>query len=605
MVAFLSISSVSASDYTPLYPLSGNIRGLTLLIDFPDVNCSITKQDIDDMLNQTGYTGYENSCSVKDYFYRCSGGELTYTNAVADYYTAPNNKSYYDDNSSFYDNQARTDALIKDALEELESNGFDFSTLTVDSENNVLGLSVLYEGNPSYQSRGLYPHVTDYASIQVGGVNFKTYLISNIGIDDLEIGTFIHETGHSLCKWPDNYYYLSANAQLYQGTGGFDIMSTHAYKNPPPPNPLLRNIISGWGTAISLNDYPDGSRISVTPNSVDSYVFRKSPDSTDFYMIESLDNQQEYTSMPGSGLAIYYVDELARRIPVELIEADGLKEIYNNINEGEPQDLFYEGNNNSFTPYTTPSTTKYHDSSYGIPLHITQINSSGTEFTYHGTLLGMPEDLSLVNDGANIKLTWDNVTGASEYEVSIDDSSYVSTGLNTYYTIDNTSSHKIKVRAKDAYGRISNTAQAVGIKYGDINEDGQITIADKNLLTDYLLDPTQTPLTNEQLIAADVNGDSLIDSLDCTNINMYANGIISEFPGGRRLKLVIYGDLSGDGLVTEEDIEPTYWNWSQDVWDSRQKVAADVNGNGVVDFDDLTAIDRYISGVFLIFPYNI
>lgn len=71
-------------------PIQGNVKGLALLINFPDQKSSISKTEIENMLNQTGYTGYGNNGSVRDYFYSVSGGKLTYTNYVTEFYTAKN-----------------------------------------------------------------------------------------------------------------------------------------------------------------------------------------------------------------------------------------------------------------------------------------------------------------------------------------------------------------------------------------------------------------------------------------------------------------------------------------------------------------------------------
>ncbi len=597
LIFFVCSPTVFALDYTPLYPISGDISGLTLLIDFPDVNCNVSRQNIDNMLNQTGYTGYGNHGSVKDYFYRYSGGTLNYTNKVAEYYTTANNKSYYDSDTSFSDCKERTDGLIEEALQALADSGFDFSTLTVDSNNNVLSFNILYEGNPSYSYRGLWPHAEYNYSYQIGGVNFTCYQLSNIASNDLSIGTFIHETGHALCKWPDIYFqYMGVT---YRGTGIFDVMSYNNDKNPQPPNPFLRNIISGWGNAISLNDYAEGSRISVSPNSLDSYMFRKSPDSTDYFMIESINNQQEgYTALPGSGLLIYHVSE-SGLIPVYLEEADGNSDIKFCLNLGEQDDIFCAGNNDSFGPYTNPNSDD-HDAE-GTPLYITQINSAGTEFTYHGSFLGKPENLSFANDDSNVKLIWGSVTGASDYEVSIDNNAYASTGLNTFYTLNDTGKHSFKIRTKDTYGRISNATQAIGIKCGDVNSDGLVTFEDKVLTANYTLNPEVNVLTNEQLIAADVDNSGEVDALDCAIILQYASGVISNLPAGR-IKLILYGDLNGDGSVTEADIDSSYWNWEVDVLNSQQKIAADVNFNGQVDYEDFGIISRYVSGSNIIYP---
>ena len=73
------------------------MTGLCLLIRFPDVAETITRQQIDDFCNQPGYTGFSNNGSVYDYFVHASDGMLQYRNLVTAYYTAANNRAHYTD----------------------------------------------------------------------------------------------------------------------------------------------------------------------------------------------------------------------------------------------------------------------------------------------------------------------------------------------------------------------------------------------------------------------------------------------------------------------------------------------------------------------------
>ena len=50
----------------------GNYVGLCLLVEFPDVPHTISRQEVDHFCNQTGYTGFGNNGSVRDYFYEVS-----------------------------------------------------------------------------------------------------------------------------------------------------------------------------------------------------------------------------------------------------------------------------------------------------------------------------------------------------------------------------------------------------------------------------------------------------------------------------------------------------------------------------------------------------
>ena len=71
-------------------------------------------------------------------------------------------------------------------------------------------------------------------------------------------------------------------------------------------------------------------------------------------------------------------------------------------------------------------------------------------------------------------------------------------------------------------------ADTTKIMTGDVNQDGQITSTDLDLITNVLL--KKATLTVQQNKAADVNGDGVITSLDLALINSYLNGTITEFP---------------------------------------------------------------------------
>jgi hypothetical protein len=80
-------------------------------------------------------------------------------------------------------------------------------------------------------------------------------------------------------------------------------------KNPLPIDPYMRNIISGFGTATPINDVTSITTFTVTPNSLDSYIYRKPNCTNEYFMIESIAKTGRRAGMPGSGLLIWHVDE--------------------------------------------------------------------------------------------------------------------------------------------------------------------------------------------------------------------------------------------------------------------------------------------------------
>lgn len=374
-----SASSLSA-------PPPRNVIGLTILIDFPDVTSSISKTDIDNMFNKVGYTGYGNNGSIRDYFYDVSGGKLTYTNTITGFYRAKKPKSYYDSGSDY----SRALELAYEALSWLDSTGFDFSTLTTNSQKYVLAVNFLYAGDIAQNwGKGIWPHQGWLPYIfTADGVKVQMYQMSEIG-KDLSIYTICHENGHLVCDYPDLYDYDGDSF----GCGNYSLMSGSAnYKNPAPPDPYCRNIISGWNSIVDLNNYPKGSTITTYSDPMATHtVYRwKGSNPNEYFLIENIKKAGRYSNMPDEGLLIWHVDEkglndynqmtASRHYQVSVEQADGLFQLEKNINLGRSGDLFRSGYKTAFNDTTTPNSKWWNGTSSG--LKISNIGPVGTSLTF-------------------------------------------------------------------------------------------------------------------------------------------------------------------------------------------------------------------------------
>ena len=139
-----SAEMTDAEPAPPQRPTVGDFVGLCLLIDFPDVPRTISREEVEAFCNRQGYNNFGNKGSVHDYFFDNSGGRLRYTNIVAPYYTAQHNRRHYTDETQPY--PLRTRELIKEALDSLKAQDFDFSPLTVDAAGFVYATNVFYAG---------------------------------------------------------------------------------------------------------------------------------------------------------------------------------------------------------------------------------------------------------------------------------------------------------------------------------------------------------------------------------------------------------------------------------------------------------------------------
>ena len=134
--------------------------------------------------------------------------------------------------------------------------------------------------------------------------------------------------------------------------------------------------------------------------------------------------------------------------------------------------------------------------------------------------------------------------------------------------------------------------------YGDINDDGKLTMADLALLSKYMSDDYNITLTTQQLKNADINGDGIINYIDELFLSRYFADW-KEYKGlpdnPIKTEYVLYGDLNSDGEITEEDstLLSNYLNNNTKISDQALK-NSDVNGDGKVNIIDLGLLQMYI-----------
>jgi M6 family metalloprotease-like protein len=355
----------------------GTFVGLTLLIDFADHPATITREQVEAFCNEPGYNGFGNNGSVRDYFYDVSDGKLEYTNFVAPYYRARHNRDYYTDRQVPYTQRAIE--LIREALDHLMASGFDPSVLTSDSQDYVYAVNVFYAGTRiNNWSEGLWPH-----AFYIGNGGYQLapgkiahdYQITDL-TNELSLGTFCHENGHLICDFPDLYDYGNDGVKS-RGVGIFCLMCAGGNgtgaKNPAQVGAYLKHA-AGWTS--NLDDLAPGATITLAAGSNQFAMRRKS--TTEYFIVENRDATKRDAVLPGSGLAVWHVDESgnnehqagtpAKHYECALMQADGLRQLERGIGIGDAQDLFRAGHKDSFTPSTTPNSNWWDQSVSGLQL---------------------------------------------------------------------------------------------------------------------------------------------------------------------------------------------------------------------------------------------
>lgn len=332
--------------------LSGEVKGLTVLINFPDEKSAIDRSQINRFLNDLNYKEFGNFQSIRGYFKSVSGGKLDYTNTVTTYYTAKHNKAYYTDPNVAF--TVRTQELIHEALDWLEyQQGFDFSTLTTNNNGLIKGLNFMYAGaSDGAWSQGLWPHMGGLSPrFCADGVCTDRYQITNIA-QSLSIGTFAHESGHLIADWPDLYDYdgSSQGSVASYGIMGYGGVGYRSKYHPTPPVAPLRDLV-GWEQTTELNpavnaNAPTGEIISQS-GANQAYKWSNPNNAAESFYIEAIHRSGQNSEQPGSGLAIFHVDENGDRDNewhpyIQMEHADGNRDPENNVNQGDANDVYKE-----------------------------------------------------------------------------------------------------------------------------------------------------------------------------------------------------------------------------------------------------------------------
>ena len=443
----------------PKAPTTGTIVGLTLLIDFPVTNAAgettgtlwnsshpgVTSANLADLVNGEDCTLYNNASSVRKYFEDVSCGNLSYTNIVLGPFTAPYPREKYDDPTKDTGPGARD--LIRDIfLVITNSPNYETEylpllkqvTYAVEGDGGLFfkALNVWFAGaqSPVWQ-KGLWQHKSTlfswhYPVLPVEMVNgdtvhFRTYQISPVTTSP-SIGTFCHENGHMICKFPDLYVYSGTG----NGVGKFSNMCVSGTTNPVPPDAYLR-VAAGWVAPKDLPAIP--YTVEITDSLADVWRYVNPADSSQYYLIENRQKTGRNAQLPGSGILVWRCDETGtNRYPesqaafagsdaearlsneLSLEQADGKYELEKGSNLGDANDLWSADNSaasytGEFSSSSTPVAAWRDGTSAG--LRMWAFSSPGDTMTFNATTVPGAE----AQEGS---VAWATATDGSWYNAA-------------------------------------------------------------------------------------------------------------------------------------------------------------------------------------------
>ncbi len=340
----------------------GTVRGLTILVNFADVVSTTTASDVTQMTNGPDYSANGNISSVRDYFLTVSNGKLDYTNTVVGPYTLSQNRAFYINN-----------LLVEEALSLAVANGVNLSDFDSRGEGIVDALNILYAGQSVYQDN-LWPH-NSFLEVSHGGVRTNLYLLTGLGRNssELTIGTFCHENGHLLCRFPDMYDYGSRDNDDRDsaGIGRYCLMGSGNHldfgRSPAPVCAYLRDLAGWCDNVVDLNT---SGTFEAQHGDYGTVMKYRSSKPNEYFVIENRTRQRLDRALPASGLAVYHCDifgsnehqqgSASKHYQCALLQADGRRDLENDAqNQGDSEDLYTQVAGIAITSTTNPNSREW------------------------------------------------------------------------------------------------------------------------------------------------------------------------------------------------------------------------------------------------------
>lgn len=373
---------------------SGTVQGLTVIVEFQDVRAAVDPDDVNNMLNGANFSLNGNFCSVREYFRLMSTDRLDYQNVVVGPVRLSRNRSYYE-----------TTSLVDEALDiAVDQFNLDLSEFVTQEDRVVDAINFMYAGRTVYHVAGtntpseLWPHnfVTRRTfDTPSGPVSTYFYQLCSLGRHrvDLSIGTFSHENGHMLCRFPDIYDYGRRDDDFVKslGIGPYCLMGSGNHngsgRTPSPICSYLRDLVGWSGNEVILNGGQDVAARYDDYDTVYKYLTTKA---NEYFMIENRSALGLDQNQAASGLAIFHCDTKGsnewqqgtptRHYQCALLQADGRNDLEKNVRGFLAGDLYGETPGIAASATTNPSTKAWDQTDSG--LKVSDISAPGEEVSF-------------------------------------------------------------------------------------------------------------------------------------------------------------------------------------------------------------------------------
>lgn len=359
-------------------PSHGEARCAVIPIKFPDVPPSPSHHSDywDNMFFGEGtYTTHSYYGQVSDGALNLGGAVMVDPTEPDGYWMAEYPKTTYDDMG-----------LLTEILNKADEI-YDFSEFDADGNSEADGVFFIYAGD------------TDgWGDFYWGWATYGQYIIDGVRVGPLMfVGEHLmtyrvaaHEYGHMM-GLPDYYDYTFQS----NGIGVWGLMGKgESYQDARSRMKL------GWVNPIDVS--MDMYGVTFSPRSENSDVYRlwhMGEYGPEYFLLEMIKPTSYDYKMPGEGLMIWHVDDTRsnnntwQHKLLDVEEADGLDHLDHKTNNGDANDLYWLGNQDTFNQDTYPSSDRYNGSATAVQVLNVSAVSAGTITA--DLIVGVPGNLEV------------------------------------------------------------------------------------------------------------------------------------------------------------------------------------------------------------------